>query len=243
MEFLLLCLATSVLSLGMEMANELRVFKDAADNGYKINWEKLTELGQQVNLKELIVSLLVPFFNMFKVLQNTVDFNNQRAMMLTQFKVMGLLEEMNEIEKNEYLKKPTALNALLVPIKIYRRAMKAEFVQYEDGEIYYERSNNFDEITILRVTGTATNLSADEQKKIVLNLWQETFASARCFDDYEDFKQNIFGDSLTSEEKDDFTKKLLQLNEEKQTLNDFKNELLGQVQQNDCELIQIKKLK
>lgn len=45
MEFLALWLGTCVASFGMEITNELRMFKDAADAGYKIDVKRLSELG------------------------------------------------------------------------------------------------------------------------------------------------------------------------------------------------------
>ena len=36
MEFLVFWLGTSIVSFGMEIANELRMFKDVADVGYKV---------------------------------------------------------------------------------------------------------------------------------------------------------------------------------------------------------------
>ena len=49
MEFLIFWLGTTVASYCMEFANEARMFKDAANAGYKIDVKRLSELGKQLN--------------------------------------------------------------------------------------------------------------------------------------------------------------------------------------------------
>lgn len=120
MEFLALWLGTCVASFGMEITNELRMFKDAADAGYKIDVKRLSELGMQLNpnaTKETLLSMLIPIFNVMQVFQRTIQYNNVRPMILDQLSVIDALEEMTESEKAEYLKNPTGLNALVVPLK------------------------------------------------------------------------------------------------------------------------------
>ena len=49
MEIIILWIGTIIASFGMEMANELRMFKDAADSGYRIDINRMSELSKQVN--------------------------------------------------------------------------------------------------------------------------------------------------------------------------------------------------
>ncbi len=42
-------LFTFITSISVEIANELRIFKDVADAGYKIDFEKLSEFMKKVN--------------------------------------------------------------------------------------------------------------------------------------------------------------------------------------------------
>jgi len=70
MEFLLLWLGTSVASFGMGIANGLRIFKDTADAGYKIDVKRLSELGKQLvpnATKISLLSKLIPIFNVMQV--------------------------------------------------------------------------------------------------------------------------------------------------------------------------------
>lgn len=78
MEFLILWLGTSVASFGMEIANELRMTKDVADAGYKIDVKRLSELGKQLNpnaTKATLLSMLIPIFNVVQVFQRTIQYN------------------------------------------------------------------------------------------------------------------------------------------------------------------------
>lgn len=85
MEFLVLWLGTSVASFGMEIASELRMFKDVADAGYKVDVKRLSELGKQLNpnaTKATLLSMLIPIFNIMQVFQRTIQYNNVRPMIL-----------------------------------------------------------------------------------------------------------------------------------------------------------------
>lgn len=81
MEFLSFWLGTSILSLGMNIANSLRLFKDVADAGYKINLEKIKELGKQLNpnsTKITFISMLIPIYNLMQVFEAMIQYNNAR---------------------------------------------------------------------------------------------------------------------------------------------------------------------
>ena len=179
MELLVLWLGTSITSFCMEMANELRMFKDVADAGYKIDIRRLSDLSKQLNpnaSKATLLSMLIPIFNIMQVFQRTVQYNNARPMILDQLNVMDALEEMSEIEKQEYQKKPTGLNALLIPLKAEIRISKAASIKIETdtekSEIFYEMDDSLENITILKVNGDASRLTVDEQKKKVIEAWK-----------------------------------------------------------------------
>lgn len=56
-----------IASFGMAIANNLRMLKDVADAGYKIDTKRMAELGKQLNpsVSEVkLLSLLIPGFNM-----------------------------------------------------------------------------------------------------------------------------------------------------------------------------------
>ena len=177
--FLILWIRTSIASFCMEITNELRMFKDVADAGYKIDIKRLSEIGKQLNPNSLnitLLSMLIPFFNIMQVFQRTIQYNNVRPMVLNHLSIIDSLEEMTEIEKREYLKNPTGLNAVLIPLKIEIKLLQASSIQINDGnehsEIFYETDKSLDNITILKVTGAASKLTVEEQKKKVIDTWK-----------------------------------------------------------------------
>lgn len=179
MEFLFLWLGTSVVSIVIEFKNELGLFKDIADAGYKIDIKKISELNEQLNpnaTKATLLSMLIPVFNVMQVFQRTIQYNNARPIIIDQLRVIDALEEMSEIEKTEYLKNPTGLNALIVPIKSEMRLVKATSIKINDdneqSEIYYEMGESLDDITILKTNGPVSRLTVEEQKKKVIEAWK-----------------------------------------------------------------------
>lgn len=246
MEFLVLWVSTSITSFCMEMANELRMFKDVADAGYKIDVRRLSDLNKQLNpnaSKATILSMLIPIFNIMQVFQRTIQYNNVRPMMLDQLNVMDVLEEMSEIEKQEYQKKPTGLNALLIPLKVEIRLSKAASIKIDTGteksEIFYEIDDSLENITILKVNGAASRLTEDEQKKKVIEAWKNIVsAGMEKYGDEGSFVNALRNNtnldlSHSSDDKKEVVAKPMQelsISDQKQALEKFKNELLEEQQ-------------
>lgn len=225
----------------MEITNELRMFKDAADAGYKIDVKRLSELGMQLNpnaTKETLLSMLIPIFNVMQVFQRTIQYNNVRPMILDQLSVIDALEEMTESEKAEYLKNPTGLNTLVVPLKSEIRLSKAISIKINDGnehsEIYYEMGESLDDITILKISGSASRLTVEEQKKRVVEAWDQAgirkYGSTEALID--NLKSNTSIDLSDSKEdrKDEETispiSQELNISKQKRALESLKSELL-----------------
>lgn len=244
MEFLFLWLGTSIASFSMEIINELRLFKDVADAGYKIEVKRLSELGKQLNpnaSKATLLSMLIPIFNIMQVFQRAIQYNNIRPMMLDQLNVIDILQEMSEIEKLEYIKKPTGLNALIVSLKSEINLLKAASIKIKDGnkysEIFYEMGESLDDITILKVNGSASKLTVEEQKKMVAKAWEkfiqagmEKYGDAEIFINALKNNTNIdFNDSKEDKKDEETTSPIsqeLSISEQKQALENLKNELL-----------------
>lgn len=246
MELLVLWLGTSITSFCMEMANELRMFKDVADAGYKIDVRRLSDLSEQLNpnaTKATLLSMLIPIFNIMQVFQRTVQYNNARPMILAQLNVMDALEEMSEIEKQEYQKKPTELNALLIPLKTEIRMSKADSIKIETdtekSEIFYEWDDSFENITILKVNGSASRLTVDEQKKKVVEAWKNIVSAGMVkYGDKESFANalrnntNLDLSDSSDDKKEEVAKPVqeLSVSDQKKALENLKNELLEEQQ-------------
>lgn len=245
MKIVVLWISTVAASFCIELTNELRMFKDVADAGYKINIDRLSDLSKKLNpdaSKITLLSMLIPIFNIIQVFERITKYNNIRPMLLDQLSIIDALEEMSEIEKQEYLKKPTGLNAILVPFKLEVRIAKADSVKIENdnekSEIFYEIGDSLDDITILKVAGDAYRLTEAEQKKKVIEAIKSSLlAEMEEYDDVENATNTIKdNDDLelkntdNKEEQKVTPKQESSLSRQKQALEDLKNKLIEKQQ-------------
>ena len=120
MEFLITWLSTIIAAYIMNLTLSLRIIKDIADSGYKIDIYKIRELQEQLNsniVRANKILLLIPLFNIGLILKETSQYFQIQETILDQFRVMDILIEMTNEEQEKYLKKPTGFNALLVSFK------------------------------------------------------------------------------------------------------------------------------
>ena len=186
--------------------------------------------------------MLIPIFNIIQVFERITKYNNTRPMLLDQLSIIDALEEMSEIEKQEYLKKPTGLNAILVPFKLEARIAKADSVKIENdnekSEIFYEIGDSLDDITILKVAGDASRLTEAEQKKKVIEAIKSSLSEeTEEYDDVENATNTIKdNDDLelkntdNKEEQKVTPKQESSLSRQKQALEDLKNKLIEKQQ-------------
>ncbi len=232
-------LGTVIASFGMQILHILRVFKDVADAGYKYNLNKVNELSEYFNsdsLKKTLISLLVIVYNIFYVLDEVNKYNNARPMLLSQLDVAGVLEEMTDEEKKEYLKDPTGLNAIKIQIKSERKINDVQTLEIkkknDKGKIIYRFNDTYDDVTVLKATGTLARLTEEEQKKRVMDSWREFVTSGvEQYGGEEEFIKALKSDSNLHIEKKEESKPSslseLDISEQKQALEEFKEELLN----------------
>ena len=246
MKIVVLWISTVAASFCIELTNELRMFKDVADAGYKINIDRLSDLSKKLNpdaSKITLLSMLIPIFNIIQVFERITKYNNIRPMLLDQLSIIDALEKMSEIEKQEYQKRPTGLNAILVPFKLEARIAKSDSVKIENdnekSEIFYEIGDSLDDITILKVAGDASRLTEDVQKKKVIEVIKNSLlAETEEYDDVENatntIKDNddldLKDNSDNKEEKNVTSKRESSLSRQKQALEDLKNKLIEKQQ-------------
>lgn len=248
MKIVVLWISTVAASFCIELTNELRMFKDVADAGYKINIDRLSDLSKKLNpdaSKITLLSMLIPIFNIIQVFERITKYNNIRPMLLDQLSIIDALEEMSEIEKQEYLKKPTGLNAILVPFKLEVRIAKADSVKIENdnekSEIFYEIGDSLDDITILKVAGDAYRLTEAEQKKKVIEAIKSSLSEeTEEYDDVENATNTIkdnddleLKDTDNKEEQNVTPKQESSPSRQKQELEDLKNKLIELIEEKE----------
>lgn len=233
MGFLLFWITSSVLCLSLEVINELRIFKDTADAGYILkikNFKNLDFMNDSYDTKLLFLSLVTPIYNLFKVIEITTEYNNVRNRMLDELYVFDLIEEMTEDEKEEYNKKPTAINALIINILKYAKKPQIDTIIIDDSTIYYETIIKDEETLdidykIIKVTGPLSIMNR-EKLKIRINdelnrkMVKEAFGSEEIIDILEREFHNM-------EEKDEeiTTERLKEIEQELENLKEYKSSL------------------
>lgn len=176
MGFIFFWVGTSVLSLCLDLANGLRLFKDVADAGYKIDVRRMSEISKQLNpngTKMTLLAYSIPFYNIMQVYKKTMEYNQIRPMVLSELNAIGVLEEMSEYEKREYAKRPTGLHAIVTPIKMEFKILDASKITIHEGEvtgeIYYKIGKSLNDIEVLKTTGDFSKLPIDKQKTYVVS--------------------------------------------------------------------------
>lgn len=211
MELLVIWTGTVIVSFIMEFKNELRMFKDIADNGYKIDIKRLSEFAKQANpnvSKVSLMSLLTPGLNIWDVLRRTIIYNNARCTIIDQLNVIDLLIKMTKEEEEEYSKNPTGLNAFLIMAKPQVNN-KLQSVTYNDDNekstIWYEIKHG--EYIIVKTEGPVSDLSIIEQygmlKEKVSPIDEEINNSSfsQQFDPNNNLESNSNVNSLSRQEK------------------------------------------
>lgn len=172
MGFLALWLGTTAVSFGIVLSSVFNIFKEAADQGYSINSEAMTEIANETSdqQKLIFLGLLIPGLNILESLFFKAKVNNEMLDILDMYDMLGALEEMSPFEKAEYEKSPTGLNAIITPMDYKLRLKNAQTIIIDDyftSEVVFEQGTEFEDITILKVSGPLARLEASEQKEIV----------------------------------------------------------------------------
>ena len=151
------------------------MFKDVASAGYKIDIKKLSEITKKLNpnnQNNSLIRVLIPFYNLYKVLENRSKYVQQREFVLPELNVLDVLEEMTEYEKKEFQKKPTGFNAIVVMTKssinneIETNEEKITLTGFENDWLMYSMNEKTGKIDILKAEGKFSNFSLENQKNM-----------------------------------------------------------------------------
>jgi len=169
MELLVIWLGSVVVSLGMDTALAFKMFKDVADQGYKIDFKRFSELGKQLNpdaRKMSILGLFIPIANILLKFDQALKYNNARPFIADQLRVMDCIEPFSKDEEENYSKKPTGLNAMITAIKSELGINDDKTLTFTDGDekssISYKEAKDGTRI-ITKVSGPVSRLSVEEQ--------------------------------------------------------------------------------
>lgn len=98
----LFCIGTIGVGRTVEAANALRIFKDAADRGYKIKQNTVVKINidgenEDVQLRKL--ARWVPMVNLLYAYNDIITYNDNMDTIFNALDSMDLIEEMSDLEK------------------------------------------------------------------------------------------------------------------------------------------------
>ena len=170
MGFFIFWLGSIILSFGAELKYEFRMFKDIADAGYKLDFERINELKNHIDpnaAKRTVLSLFIPLYNLGVMTKKLALYPRIQPHLIDSLAILDACHEMDRYERREYEKRPTGLNAVLVFAFWEKRVGQAVIFSFESengiSQIYYEENKKTNEVTILKTSGPVSKLSYEEQ--------------------------------------------------------------------------------
>ena len=171
MNYVVFWIGSTAISFGCELYNTFRIFKDAADLGFKINREGLGKLTSYMDTNAKAISnltLVIPGINLLEVLRRTNAYNSDKHSYIYSLQAAGALEFMNEKEKKYYYKNPSMSRAIMVAagycedLEETKPSMNYSY-SVSDGHVDYELKEDGG-LKIVNATGSLANITEDELK-------------------------------------------------------------------------------
>ena len=159
---LMICGSTYIMSFFMLFMLVGKLFKILADNGYRINMEKLKKHDDSRSSK-LITLIYIPFINIIFSMILSLKTNQEMDTVFNALNVMGGIEELTEKQIEEYQKNPNMFNALILNV------MSDKTLDEKEHKI--ENKTNLNEDNVTRIK--SNNEFQDEMLKEDSNLFEK----------------------------------------------------------------------
>ena len=164
---------TELVAFLINCSTSFRVIKDLADSGYKLKYSNLSSSLKKMKStikEENEILKHLPIGNVVNSIMIGMAYIYNKEKVFTGLKVLDLVEELSDFEKEEYSKKKTWFHAYVVNLKYLidiNLANKIEIrhSEFEKSEIYFsiKKSN----INIYNVEGYAQRLTKEEQIELI----------------------------------------------------------------------------
>lgn len=249
MELLIIWLGSIALSIGIDFAQALKMFKDVADQGYKIDVKKLSNIANQSNPatnKMHMVGLFIPIVNIFLKTDQMLKYNQSRPFLLDQLRINDCIEPLSKEEEQDYNSNPIGLKAVLVTIMSdINKDQDIQIITFTDaGEkssISYREDKNGHRI-IIKVEGPASKLSVMEQNAKIDEMFSnlaKKFKEIFTEEEMQDFLTEVLKDkknniidlnAILVKDKPEFIDPItpeLTLSEQKEQLEQLREDIIA----------------
>lgn len=166
MDFLNAYLISVVSSFGISIINELIMYKDAADKGYRLNNENINRIGFREKYeipKNISLLLLIPGVNILNTIKNVLTYEINREKIFNRLNKLGNTEEMSQEEKEIYKEFPIGLTSRLLNVREKGELSECTSVKItRNSRIYYDLDDE-GQFEIHKVTGPLSKKTPTEQ--------------------------------------------------------------------------------
>lgn len=155
----------------------LRIFRDLANQGFKIDYERLEEFCQSYDSRESscdrLLRILIPSYSFCQTYCDIKMYNESYREFIQVLYTLGLITKMNDFELREYQKNASIINAIIVPMYCEVRLDNAYCLELNDNQylskIWFElkKIEGKSKIEILLATGPIANQSEEEQQQAI----------------------------------------------------------------------------
>lgn len=183
MNVLLIVLSTIVLSFSIELLNEMTIFKEIANRGYKIDMNKASKYANKKEQQMFLVKMIIPGVNIVEAFKRMNKYEKAKSELFANLDKIDLFVKMTDEEYQQYIDRPkstTALNLAIaledkkeLPkkepikqtgyIKISNGTYRHEFGDGTYTEILFKKENGKAIVTSMK--GKITELSPKEQQE------------------------------------------------------------------------------
>ena len=204
MNLLMIWICSSVVSVYTVFNQVFKMIKEFADEGYKINSKDLDNINNSMpdvneSSRLSMLSMFIPIYNLFFALMFVQKNESNKDTLFMFFKSLGIIEEMEPFEINEYKKNPTLLNSVQVSKKYEEYLSKSFKITVNDrnvsSDFYCVMENG--NLRIVKVDGFYYRYSEEEQLKYLCCVMGEFFKNIeKSYSSIEALAKSLYGEKI-----------------------------------------------
>ena len=166
MNYLYAYLITVLFSFGASTINELRMYKNFANNRYKLDSETINKSKFRKENKipiNMSLLILIPIINVLNTIKNVFYYEINQERIYNDLKKIFVTEKMTDEESKIYEEFPLGLTSRLLNVRENNRLSDCTKIKLDDNSKIYYRLDDEGQFEIEKVTGQLSNKSISEQ--------------------------------------------------------------------------------
>lgn len=219
LQAIIIYILTILISFVFQVSMALDTIKYLADHNYKINMDNLENIDlDKNNILSIRATIFFPFFfNILSQFKYLNDYFNNKFLIIDEFRILDVLEEMTIEEIKDYESNPTLLNALTIMMGQNKNQIASIRYGGKLNTIIYSINKETKELEIIKIIGDLKNKDKDEQKRILI----EYLENKDIINDTNKINHNLDN----NKKLDNIDRDLESLKVQKEKLESYVNEL------------------